>query len=118
MATEQQQLKKIEGTCKGHIQKAHTFSLISECPFLRFSYASNKASKAASVLLYSLWMHTELHNAYKKVRVLKRHVSWLAEPGHNAPLTDPDEKSLRTVFLCVKMLIPFTSLFAYSKGSV
>ncbi|XP_064011620.1 plakophilin-2 isoform X2 [Pogoniulus pusillus] len=26
----------------------------------------NKASRAASVLLYSLWSHTDLHNAYKK----------------------------------------------------
>ncbi|XP_015721882.1 plakophilin-2 [Coturnix japonica] len=26
----------------------------------------SKASKAASVLLYSLWAHTDLHNAYKK----------------------------------------------------
>lgn len=28
----------------------------------------SKASKAASVLLYFLWAHTDLHNAYKKVR--------------------------------------------------
>ncbi|XP_036995612.1 plakophilin-2 isoform X2 [Artibeus jamaicensis] len=35
------------------------------------SYGSNKASKAASVLLYSLWMHTELHNAYKKAQFKK-----------------------------------------------
>ncbi|XP_019592134.1 plakophilin-2 [Rhinolophus sinicus] len=35
------------------------------------AYASNKASKAASVLLYSLWMHTELHNAYKKAQFKK-----------------------------------------------
>ncbi|KAM8801721.1 plakophilin-2 [Rhynchonycteris naso] len=35
------------------------------------TYASNKASKAASVLLYSLWMHTELHNAYKKAQFKK-----------------------------------------------
>ncbi|XP_058599111.1 plakophilin-2 isoform X1 [Neofelis nebulosa] len=34
-------------------------------------YASNKASKAASVLLYSLWTHTELHNAYKKAQFKK-----------------------------------------------
>ncbi|XP_022380637.1 plakophilin-2 [Enhydra lutris kenyoni] len=34
-------------------------------------YGSNKASKAASVLLYSLWMHTELHNAYKKAQFKK-----------------------------------------------
>lgn len=71
MATEQQQLKKIYGTSKDSIQKPDTFSLISECLFPLFSYASNKASKAASVLLYSLWTHTELHNAYKKVRTLK-----------------------------------------------
>ncbi|KAM9674177.1 plakophilin-2 [Trichechus inunguis] len=31
----------------------------------------NKASKAASVLLYSLWTHTELHNAYKKAQFKK-----------------------------------------------
>ncbi|XP_045667820.1 plakophilin-2, partial [Ursus americanus] len=35
------------------------------------AYASNKASKAASVLLYSLWTHTELHNAYKKAQFKK-----------------------------------------------
>ncbi|XP_016056921.1 PREDICTED: plakophilin-2 [Miniopterus natalensis] len=35
------------------------------------NYASNKASKAASVLLYSLWTHTELHNAYKKAQFKK-----------------------------------------------
>ncbi|XP_032711230.1 plakophilin-2 [Lontra canadensis] len=34
-------------------------------------YGSNKASKAASVLLYSLWTHTELHNAYKKAQFKK-----------------------------------------------
>ncbi|XP_008071928.2 plakophilin-2 [Carlito syrichta] len=34
-------------------------------------HASNKASKAASVLLYSLWAHTELHNAYKKAQFKK-----------------------------------------------
>uniref|UniRef100_A0A8C3I480 Plakophilin 2 n=1 Tax=Chrysemys picta bellii TaxID=8478 RepID=A0A8C3I480_CHRPI len=28
----------------------------------------SKASKAASILLYSLWSHTDLHSAYKKVR--------------------------------------------------
>uniref|UniRef100_G1NW15 Plakophilin 2 n=1 Tax=Myotis lucifugus TaxID=59463 RepID=G1NW15_MYOLU len=33
--------------------------------------ASNKASKAASVLLYALWTHTELHNAYKKAQFKK-----------------------------------------------
>ncbi|XP_055455121.1 plakophilin-2 isoform X1 [Psammomys obesus] len=31
----------------------------------------NKASKAASVLLYSLWAHTELHTAYKKAQFKK-----------------------------------------------
>lgn len=35
------------------------------------AYASNKASKAASVLLYSLWTHTDLHNAYKKAQFKK-----------------------------------------------
>nr|KAF6370079.1 plakophilin 2 [Myotis myotis] len=35
------------------------------------TYASNKASKAASVLLYALWTHTELHNAYKKAQFKK-----------------------------------------------
>ncbi|XP_055251724.1 plakophilin-2 [Moschus berezovskii] len=35
------------------------------------TYASNKASKAASVLLYSLWTHAELHNAYKKAQFKK-----------------------------------------------
>ncbi|ERE75184.1 plakophilin-2-like protein [Cricetulus griseus] len=43
----------------GGLQKIMTIS-IGE------GYAPNKASKAASVLLYSLWAHTELHNAYKK----------------------------------------------------
>ncbi|XP_038269152.1 plakophilin-2 [Dermochelys coriacea] len=31
----------------------------------------NKASKAASVLLYSLWSHTDLHSAYKKAQFKK-----------------------------------------------
>ncbi|CAM4455661.1 plakophilin-2 [Caretta caretta] len=31
----------------------------------------SKASKAASVLLYSLWSHTDLHNAYKKAQFKK-----------------------------------------------
>ncbi|XP_072510440.1 plakophilin-2 [Notamacropus eugenii] len=35
------------------------------------SYISNKASKAASVLLYSLWSHTDLHSAYKKAQFKK-----------------------------------------------
>ncbi|XP_001363643.1 plakophilin-2 isoform X1 [Monodelphis domestica] len=35
------------------------------------SYLSNKASKAASVLLYSLWSHADLHNAYKKAQFKK-----------------------------------------------
>ncbi|XP_012590605.1 PREDICTED: plakophilin-2 [Condylura cristata] len=35
------------------------------------SYATSKASKAASVLLYSLWTHTELHNAFKKAQFKK-----------------------------------------------
>ncbi|XP_051006550.1 plakophilin-2 [Acomys russatus] len=34
-------------------------------------YAPNKASKAASVLLYSMWAHTELHTAYKKAQFKK-----------------------------------------------
>ncbi|XP_007531824.1 plakophilin-2 [Erinaceus europaeus] len=33
--------------------------------------ASSKASRAASVLLYSLWAHTELHQAYKKAQFKK-----------------------------------------------
>ncbi|XP_013361411.1 PREDICTED: plakophilin-2 [Chinchilla lanigera] len=35
------------------------------------AYAPSKATKAASVLLYSLWAHTELHNAYKKAQFKK-----------------------------------------------
>ncbi|XP_008827878.1 plakophilin-2 [Nannospalax galili] len=35
------------------------------------TYTPNKATKAASVLLYSLWTHTELHNAYKKAQFKK-----------------------------------------------
>ncbi|XP_007941380.1 plakophilin-2 [Orycteropus afer afer] len=35
------------------------------------AYTLNKASKAASVLLYSLWTHTELHNSYKKAQFKK-----------------------------------------------
>ncbi|XP_063110604.1 plakophilin-2 isoform X2 [Cavia porcellus] len=35
------------------------------------AYAPSKATKAASVLLYSLWGHTELHNAYKKAQFKK-----------------------------------------------
>ncbi|XP_006902246.1 PREDICTED: plakophilin-2 [Elephantulus edwardii] len=35
------------------------------------AYAPNKATKAASVLLYSLWTHTELHNSYKKAQFKK-----------------------------------------------
>lgn len=48
----------------GGLQKIMTIS-IGE------GYAPNKASKAASVLLYSLWSHTELHNAYKKAQFKK-----------------------------------------------
>uniref|UniRef100_F7ED69 Plakophilin 2 n=1 Tax=Ornithorhynchus anatinus TaxID=9258 RepID=F7ED69_ORNAN len=35
------------------------------------SYSPNRASKAASLLLYSLWSHTELHGAYKKAQFKK-----------------------------------------------
>ncbi|KAM6153498.1 plakophilin-2 isoform 4-T4 [Erethizon dorsatum] len=35
------------------------------------AYAPSKATKAASVLLYSLWAHTELHNTYKKAQFKK-----------------------------------------------
>ncbi|KAG8512276.1 Plakophilin-2 [Galemys pyrenaicus] len=35
------------------------------------SYGTSKASKAASVLLYSMWTHTELHNAFKKAQFKK-----------------------------------------------
>ncbi|XP_022432787.1 plakophilin-2 isoform X1 [Delphinapterus leucas] len=48
----------------GSLQKIMTISTGDTC-------ASNKASKAASVLLYSLWTHTELHNAYKKAQFKK-----------------------------------------------
>ncbi|XP_019790925.1 plakophilin-2 [Sagmatias obliquidens] len=48
----------------GGLQKIMTISTGDTC-------ASNKASKAASVLLYSLWTHTELHNAYKKAQFKK-----------------------------------------------
>ncbi|XP_008574874.1 PREDICTED: plakophilin-2 [Galeopterus variegatus] len=48
----------------GGLQKIMTISAGED-------YASNKASKAASVLLYSLWAHTELHNAYKKAQFKK-----------------------------------------------
>uniref|UniRef100_F6Y9B8 Plakophilin 2 n=1 Tax=Macaca mulatta TaxID=9544 RepID=F6Y9B8_MACMU len=48
----------------GGIQKIMTISAGD-------AYASNKASKAASVLLYSLWAHTELHHAYKKAQFKK-----------------------------------------------
>ncbi|XP_053412908.1 plakophilin-2 [Nycticebus coucang] len=48
----------------GGLQKIMTISAGDD-------YASNKASKAASVLLYSLWTHTELHNAYKKAQFKK-----------------------------------------------
>lgn len=48
----------------GGLQKIMTIS-IGE------GYAPNKASKAASVLLYSLWAHTELHHAYKKAQFKK-----------------------------------------------
>lgn len=36
----------------------------------------SKASRAASVLLYSLWSHTDLHSAYKKVRTKKNNLSF------------------------------------------
>uniref|UniRef100_A0A8C2UMW3 Plakophilin 2 n=1 Tax=Chinchilla lanigera TaxID=34839 RepID=A0A8C2UMW3_CHILA len=49
--------------------RAHTQSPISVSS--RSSYAPSKATKAASVLLYSLWAHTELHNAYKKAQFKK-----------------------------------------------
>ncbi|XP_058414502.1 plakophilin-2 [Diceros bicornis minor] len=48
----------------GGLQKIMTISSGDAC-------ASSKASKAASVLLYSLWTHTELHNAYKKAQFKK-----------------------------------------------
>ncbi|ELK27170.1 Plakophilin-2 [Myotis davidii] len=48
----------------GGLQKIMAISAGDTC-------ASNKASKAASVLLYSLWTHTELHNAYKKAQFKK-----------------------------------------------
>ncbi|XP_054574455.1 plakophilin-2 isoform X2 [Eptesicus fuscus] len=48
----------------GGLQKIMTISAGDTC-------ASNKASKAASVLLYALWTHTELHNAYKKAQFKK-----------------------------------------------
>ncbi|XP_017741537.1 PREDICTED: plakophilin-2 [Rhinopithecus bieti] len=48
----------------GGIQKIMTISAGD-------AYACNKASKAASVLLYSLWAHTELHHAYKKAQFKK-----------------------------------------------
>ncbi|XP_009178767.1 plakophilin-2 [Papio anubis] len=48
----------------GGIQKIMTISAGD-------AYASNKASKAASILLYSLWAHTELHHAYKKAQFKK-----------------------------------------------
>ncbi|KFO31408.1 Plakophilin-2 [Fukomys damarensis] len=35
------------------------------------AYAPSKATKAASVLLYSLWAHPELHTAYKKAQFKK-----------------------------------------------
>ncbi|EHB12240.1 Plakophilin-2, partial [Heterocephalus glaber] len=35
------------------------------------AYAPSKATKAASVLLYSLWAHTELHTAFKKAQFKK-----------------------------------------------
>ncbi|XP_038626785.1 plakophilin-2 [Tachyglossus aculeatus] len=35
------------------------------------SYSPNRASKAASLLLYSLWSHTDLHGAYKKAQFKK-----------------------------------------------
>uniref|UniRef100_A0A8C5KN01 Plakophilin 2 n=1 Tax=Jaculus jaculus TaxID=51337 RepID=A0A8C5KN01_JACJA len=44
---------------------------ISPCILSDGVYIPNKASKAASVLLYSLWAHTELHNAYKKAQFKK-----------------------------------------------
>lgn len=34
------------------------------------SAMSNKASRAASALLFSLWAHTELHGSYRKVSLL------------------------------------------------
>lgn len=39
------------------------------CPLPFGSAMSNKASRAASALLFSLWAHTELHGAYRKVSV-------------------------------------------------
>ncbi|XP_004700259.2 plakophilin-2 [Echinops telfairi] len=35
------------------------------------AYCPSKASKAASVLLYSLWTHPELHNSFKKAQFKK-----------------------------------------------
>ncbi|XP_019371000.1 PREDICTED: plakophilin-2 isoform X2 [Gavialis gangeticus] len=38
---------------------------------MNISISDSKAGKAASVLLYSLWLHTDLHNAYKKAEFKK-----------------------------------------------
>uniref|UniRef100_A0A8C0J4R6 Plakophilin-2 n=1 Tax=Chelonoidis abingdonii TaxID=106734 RepID=A0A8C0J4R6_CHEAB len=38
---------------------------------MNISMSDSKASKAASVLLYSLWSHTDLHSAYKKAQFKK-----------------------------------------------
>jgi len=61
-----------------------TCTVILKCEFKyvlsfflqNFSNMFSKASRAASVLLYSLWSHTDLHSAYKKVRsgLKQRHV--------------------------------------------
>lgn len=65
--------------------------------FYLFSYSTNKASKAASVLLYSLWTHTELHNAYKKVRMQKKKKK---ELDNNVPLDPWWEITKNCIFLC------------------
>uniref|UniRef100_A0A8C5UG13 Plakophilin 2 n=1 Tax=Malurus cyaneus samueli TaxID=2593467 RepID=A0A8C5UG13_9PASS len=42
---------------------------------IAISINDSKASRAASVLLYSLWSHTDLHSAYKKVSTNTSHPS-------------------------------------------
>lgn len=90
----------------GHLPHSHcSWNVFSVC-----SYAPNKASKAASVLLYSLWAHTELHNAYKKVRT-----AGVSRPSQTAERWDSTQQQPASP---LRSLLPFTFLFAYSKGSI
>lgn len=53
---------------------------VTLCPF---RFGPTRAGQAACILLHSMWSHSELHRAYRKVRPLhsitsndKKHLVW------------------------------------------